>query len=440
MERENISKLRTLVQTKNTKLDQLKKKLVELSMASKARATLLNNEKNEKKKLLETIEHYKKNLAEREEVVAEKEKIIMELRSKTRTLENFRFVLDYRLQQLSAERGPITSHIEGLERHISTMYEELVEEFEKKKGDKIEKEKNEQRNALVLADLNHERLKNRKRNASLPPSSASLVTSFLPWFPVRSWKIQYACSIGSSLRATSLLTRRLKQASRPSTRPRIYSLTMTISRQRPPWAVLATKNSLVGMLNAAKGAAFQLEVEETLVETAKEAERQKLSKEKEATQLKHRLESTAREALVMGRKQRGENGNLLFEVNDMRKALRKSDHKIFERDEKIKQLEHRIREMELTAKLAKSGKSLAKFKAEHSASTQGKPSQLDRANTPVPAGSTPNTPAVVVPNVSAIAPTSESITDTLPNTEATVSAQPQTQTQRRRRRSRCWAF
>ena len=65
MERENISKLRTLVQTKNTKLDQLKKKLVELSMASKARATLLNNEKNEKKKLLETIEHYKKNLAER---------------------------------------------------------------------------------------------------------------------------------------------------------------------------------------------------------------------------------------------------------------------------------------------------------------------------------------------------------------------------------------
>ena len=51
-----------------------------------------------------------------------------------------------------------------------------------------------------------------------------------------------------------------------------------------------------------------------------------------------------------------ENSNLLFEVNDMRKALRKSDHKIFERDETIKQLEHRIREMELTAKLAKSGK------------------------------------------------------------------------------------
>ena len=92
MERENISKLHPLlVQTKNTKLDQLKKKLVELSMASKARATLLNNE-SEKKKLLETSEHYK-NLAGEEEVVAEKEKIIMELRSKTRTLENFRSCL-----------------------------------------------------------------------------------------------------------------------------------------------------------------------------------------------------------------------------------------------------------------------------------------------------------------------------------------------------------
>jgi hypothetical protein len=38
------------------------------------------------------------------------------------------------LQQLSAEREPITSHIEGLENHISIMYEELVDEFEFKKS------------------------------------------------------------------------------------------------------------------------------------------------------------------------------------------------------------------------------------------------------------------------------------------------------------------
>ena len=38
------------------------------------------------------------------------------------------------MQQLSAEREPITSHIEGLESHISIMYEELVDEFEFKKS------------------------------------------------------------------------------------------------------------------------------------------------------------------------------------------------------------------------------------------------------------------------------------------------------------------
>jgi chromosome segregation ATPase len=112
-ERETILKLRTLVQTKNTKLDQLKKKFLELQAASKARMILLEQERIEKQKLLDTIEHYKENLIEREDALAEKEKTVLELRSKTRTLENFRFVLDHRLQQLSAERGPITSHIEG---------------------------------------------------------------------------------------------------------------------------------------------------------------------------------------------------------------------------------------------------------------------------------------------------------------------------------------
>ena len=41
---------------------------------------------------METITHYKKNLQEREDALAEKEKIILELRSTTRTLENFRWV------------------------------------------------------------------------------------------------------------------------------------------------------------------------------------------------------------------------------------------------------------------------------------------------------------------------------------------------------------
>jgi hypothetical protein len=404
---------------------------VELSMASKARATLLNNEKNEKRKLLETIEHYKKNLAEREEVVAEKEKIIMELRSKTRTLENFRFVLDYRLQQLSAERGPITSHIEGLERHISTMYEELVEEFEKKKSDKVEKEKNEQRNALVLADLNHERLTNRKRErfvAAFKRELGNIVSAMVSGKELEeSVRLLYRKFVKGDVIADSTI-KASEQAvdAAKNLLAEDDDLLSTASTGTP-----GNKQQPSRAVNVAKGAAFQLEVEETLVETAKEAERQKLSKEKEASQLKHRLDSTAREALVMGRKRRGENSNLLFEVNDMRKALRKSDHKIFERDEKIKQLEHRIREMELTAKLAKSGKTLSKLKTLGPTAQQANITQPGGVM-PVSVGSTdPATRAVVVPSAPVIAPTSETITDTLPNTETndTTHAQPQPQPQ-----------
>ena len=83
-ERENITKLRTLVQTKNTKLDQLKKKLTELAGTAKARQAVLLHERKERQKLQDTIEHYKKNLLEREEALAEKEKTILELRGTTR--------------------------------------------------------------------------------------------------------------------------------------------------------------------------------------------------------------------------------------------------------------------------------------------------------------------------------------------------------------------
>lgn len=152
-ERETISKLRALVQTKNTKLAQLKKRLIELNASAQQHAARVVEEVNARKALLATIEHYKKNLVEREEALAEKEKDVLELRSTTRTLENFRFVLDHRLQQLSSERGPITTHIEGLEKHISTMYEELVEEFNSKKANAEATALQEQKIMWISQDL-----------------------------------------------------------------------------------------------------------------------------------------------------------------------------------------------------------------------------------------------------------------------------------------------
>lgn len=130
---EIISKLEVLQNDKSKNTSLLREKLAELEKVTQARSELLARVKESKKKLDDTIEHYKKNLQERKDALEEKEKLVLELKSKTRTLENFRFVLDHRLLQLSSERGPITSHIEGLEKHISTMYEELVEEFSMKK-------------------------------------------------------------------------------------------------------------------------------------------------------------------------------------------------------------------------------------------------------------------------------------------------------------------
>jgi hypothetical protein len=60
---------------------------------------------------------------------------------------------DHRLQQLSSERGPITAHIEGLERHITTMYEELVEEFDQKKDKEAVMELKDQKIALLAQEL-----------------------------------------------------------------------------------------------------------------------------------------------------------------------------------------------------------------------------------------------------------------------------------------------
>jgi hypothetical protein len=387
MERENVSKLRTLVQTKKTKLDQLTKKLKELSLASKARATMLNEERNDKRKLLETIEHYKKNLAEREEVVAEKEKIIMELRSKTRTLENFRFVLDYRLQQLSAERGPITSHIEGLERHISTMYEELVDEFEQKKNSEIDREKNDQRSALVSQELAFEKVQSRKRER------------YINSFKRELGNIVSAMIIGKELEeSVRLLYRKyvkgevIGETTIKASEGAIEAANNLLADKDDDLSVFSSSQAGGGGgggLNVPPGKGgkgFQLEVEETLIESAKEAEKHKISKEKEARALKNRLDTTRSEALVMGRKRLNENSNLLFEVNDLRKQLRKSDNKIYQRDERIKELEHKMKEMNKRGTIGAAGGDTSTIK---------RSARLPAATGAVPMS--PNTPDVTPP-------------------------------------------
>jgi len=312
-ERETILKLRSLVQTKNTKLDQLKKKMLELSSASKARMKLLIHEKEEKQKLYETIEHYKKNLIEREDALVEKEKTVIELRSTTRTLENFRFVLDHRLQQLSSERGPITAHIEGLEKHVSTMYEELVEEFNNKKILDEAVQAKDQKIVWATQDLRKVRAMVREQEQyvnAFKREVSNIVTSMVTGKELEESvrglykKFVKGENTGNSFGKQSPFI--------------MEAVGEIIHPQIDDDQSLASDESVGVRYGKRLGKSVVKEVEEALLETAKEAERQKRFVEHQSGNLKHRLGSLKRETHTMAKQRLNENSNLLFECNDLR--------------------------------------------------------------------------------------------------------------------------
>jgi hypothetical protein len=133
IERECTAEARGLIQARNTKISQLDKRLNALKTASHARTVLLTAEKVRNAKLEATLRHFKRHMEERESTLEDKELSILNLRRKNVTLDNFRFVLDHRVQQLVEERGPITRHVEGLETHITAMYDELEADYYEKK-------------------------------------------------------------------------------------------------------------------------------------------------------------------------------------------------------------------------------------------------------------------------------------------------------------------
>lgn len=326
-EREIISKMRTLVQTKNTKNDQLKKKLVEVSQASKARLLLLQSERQEKAKLLERIEYYKQNLKEREDVIAEKEKMIIELRSTTRTLENFRFVLDHRLQQLSAERGPISSHIEGLERHISTMYEEFVEDYDYKQTTAMALDQSKLKIHLLTQEVGKLKEENNKKE------------TFLANFKREVGNIISSNATGKDLEdAVRVLYRKFVRGETGAdggVRIGVHAKEKLDELMKGDDDPGSPSGKGGGGATGAKGkngggmtASFVREVEEALIDTAKEADRQKHFMERSAAQLKRRLEMTKRESDRLSRNRLTDNSNLLYECNNLRRENKTLERKL----------------------------------------------------------------------------------------------------------------
>eukprot|EP00937_MAST-01D_sp_MAST-1D-sp2_P001084 g1084.t1 len=132
-ERKNTARQQGGLSGMRNKYEGLKKKKKEAEEKLLATENLYRKEVARSKKLAETLRHYEQHLEQREESLDEKERTILSLRSTNRTLDNFRFVLDHRLQQLKEEKGPLTKHIEGLEAHVHRMYDELVVEHQGKK-------------------------------------------------------------------------------------------------------------------------------------------------------------------------------------------------------------------------------------------------------------------------------------------------------------------
>jgi chromosome segregation ATPase len=84
-------------------------------------------------------------LGEREEVIKTKEKTVKELRNINSHLENFRFVIDHKIRSLKDEKIPMEQQIKNLEQHIKQMYQELLEESDKKKDLMKKLDESEQR-------------------------------------------------------------------------------------------------------------------------------------------------------------------------------------------------------------------------------------------------------------------------------------------------------
>ena len=112
----------------------LRNKLTE-AKAQHARAEKENCELSEKlRRLEEKIKQNEQEFEARRANAKQTETHLAVLRSSNKTLDNFRYVLDYRIDQLTQEKEPTQQHIQELEAHIRQMYEEMVVQFNANKA------------------------------------------------------------------------------------------------------------------------------------------------------------------------------------------------------------------------------------------------------------------------------------------------------------------
>jgi WD40 repeat protein/uncharacterized protein YoxC len=131
-ERQNTALKQGQLSATNTKLESLKKKMQEFKISSHARDVLLSTEKAKNAKLEATLQNYERHFEQCKSNLIEKDKEMTQLKSSNRILENFRSVLDHRVDELVQEKNPMEHHMRQLEDQMKDIQEELVDEFKLK--------------------------------------------------------------------------------------------------------------------------------------------------------------------------------------------------------------------------------------------------------------------------------------------------------------------
>lgn len=288
-ERQVVAKLRNLVGIKNTKLNQMKSKLLELEETSQARGKVIETEKHEKAKLRDVVENYKTLLEERGRELQERNKYIQELEANISTLEKAKNISEKQVDTLHEERKPIVQHVTELEKHIAKMYEELVVEYEGKKQRRISLETKDQKlNALQVANLSVKQTLQHKR---------ATIESF-------------------QLDLDELLQLFIRNKQSSISLAAVEDMVRKLHRK-----YVGNKDSR----NSSKESTNEIEGNDIL---ASEAFRQRSIKEKEARSLQHRLQLSEAAAIRTSNRLVAENSELLKEVNELRQKYKALESKL----------------------------------------------------------------------------------------------------------------
>jgi hypothetical protein len=127
------SRLKAQLHAQTDACQKLRDKMEKIAIVERERDHQHELLKEQYRVLEANLKNSERLLEERDASLQQKERDILGLKSKQSTLENFKYVLNHRIQMLSKEKGPIAEHIGALEKHIREMYRELVVEFNIKK-------------------------------------------------------------------------------------------------------------------------------------------------------------------------------------------------------------------------------------------------------------------------------------------------------------------